>query len=102
MSASTSAAVAPPRFTTKLACTSDHMAPPTRCPFSPTASMSRPANWPGGLANVEPKVGWVSGWVARRRATSASMAARLAATSPRRSATSTRVTTAPGGSALWR
>ena len=38
----------------KFAWTSDHVAFPTRCPFSPTASMSRPAWSPGGetLARV--------------------------------------------------
>jgi hypothetical protein len=97
-SASTSRAVAPPRFVTKFAWTVDHVAFPTRYPFSPTASTRRPAYSPGGFVKVEPKVGRSSGWVARRRSRSSRMSASLAATSPGRSRTSTRAITAPGGS----
>ena len=41
----------------KLACLSDTTAPPTRRPLSPAASMSRPAESPGGLRNTEPAFG---------------------------------------------
>ncbi len=74
------------------------MALPSRCPFRPAASMSRPAWSPGGLRKVEPQVGQPSGWVRLRWAMSASMAARLAATSPWRRRKVTRVTTERGGS----
>ena len=46
------AAVALPVLTMKLACASEIIAPPTRCPFSPEASISLPAKAPGGFLNT--------------------------------------------------
>jgi hypothetical protein len=45
----------------KLACFSLIAAPPTRVPFRPQASMSRPAESPGGLRKTLPALGWLSG-----------------------------------------
>ena len=50
----TSSAVAPASAWKKLACFGETTAPPTRRPLSPSESMSRPAESPGGLANTEP------------------------------------------------
>ena len=53
----TSSAVAPASAWKKLACFSDTTAPPTRRPLSPSASMSRPAESPGGLREHRARVG---------------------------------------------
>ncbi len=52
--ASTSSAEPPSSAWMKLACFSDTRAVPTRKPFSPVSSMSRPAESPGGFTNTEP------------------------------------------------
>ena len=56
-----SEAVAPPSLTMKLACLSLIAAPPRRVPFRPQASMSRPAESPGGLRKKLPALGLLSG-----------------------------------------
>ena len=54
-----------PRFAMKFACTGEIWAPPIRCPFKPTDSISRPAWSPGGFTKTEPQEGTSSGCVAR-------------------------------------
>ena len=81
-SVSRSAAVAGPVFTMKLACFGDTCAPPMVKPFRPHASMSRAAWSPSGLRKTLPALGWLSGWVATRRARSSRMRAMAAALSP--------------------
>ena len=64
----TSSAVAPASAWKKLACLADTTAPPTRRPLSPSESMIRPAESPGGLANTEPALA-PPGWCSRRQRT---------------------------------
>ncbi len=52
----------------QLACRSEITAPPIRWPLRPAASMSRPAESPGGLRKTLPALGIPSGWCARRHA----------------------------------
>ncbi len=54
-------------LTMKLACFSDTTAPPIRRPLSPAASISRPAESPGGLRKTLPADGMPSGWCAWRQ-----------------------------------
>ena len=72
----------PGSATKKLACFSDTTAPPTRRPLQPAASMSRPAESPGGLVNTEPAF-CPPGWCSRRQRTISSMRAAHAAGSSR-------------------
>ena len=51
----------------KLACFSETTAPPIRRPLSPAASISRPAESPGGLRKTLPADGRPSGWWAWRQ-----------------------------------
>src|SRR5204863_9277134 len=53
--------------TRKLACFSETTAPPTRSPFNPAASISRPAESPDGLRKTLPADGSPSGWWACRQ-----------------------------------
>ena len=90
ISASMSAGAARRRgLTMKFACFSEIRAPPIAWPLSPQASISRAAWSPGGLRNTEPAFGWLSGWVAMRRASSSLIRARDAAPSPRGEARTT-------------
>ena len=66
-------AVAPPVFAMKLACKGEICAPPSRSPFSPAASISRPAKSPSGFLNTEPQEGILSGCVRARCANSRSI-----------------------------
>jgi hypothetical protein len=61
MSASTSLALAPGPVTMKFACIRETSAPPMRAPLSPAASMSAPAEVPGGLVKTDPQLGRLSG-----------------------------------------
>src|SRR5437867_312977 len=54
ISASTSRAVARPRFTMKLACREETCASPTWAPFRPAASMSHPAGSPPAFMTMAP------------------------------------------------
>ena len=54
-------------LTMKLACFSETTAPPIRVPLSPAASISRPAESPGGLRKTLPADGSPSGWCAWRQ-----------------------------------
>ena len=63
----TSAAVPFWSLTMKFACFSETAAPPIRRPLSPAASISRPAESPGGLRNALPADGSPSGWCACRQ-----------------------------------
>ena len=45
----------------KFACVPETSAPPTRVPFSPTRSMSAPADVPGGFVKTDPQLGRLSG-----------------------------------------
>ena len=58
----------------KLAWRSETQAVPTRKPFRPQASMSRPAESPGGLVNTDPAL-LPPGWLARRHRTTSSISA---------------------------
>ena len=73
----------------KLACLADTTAPPTRRPLSPSESMSRPAESPGGLANTEPALE-PPGWCSRRHRTTSATSPRSRRRSPRRSGRSRR------------
>ena len=53
----TSRAVAVPSLTIKLPCSRDTTAPPTRAPFNPSSSISRPAGIEGGFLNAQPALG---------------------------------------------
>src|SRR5882762_10870054 len=66
INAATSAKVAPPRLTMKLACTSEMTAWPTASPLRPLWSMSRPACPPGGFLKMQPAFLAPVGWVATR------------------------------------
>ena len=63
----TSVAVPFRSLTRKLACLSLTVAPPTRVPLRPAASMSRPAESPGGFRKYDPALGSPSGWWAWRQ-----------------------------------
>ena len=54
-------------LTMKFACFSETTAPPMRSPFRPAASISRPAESPGGLRKTLPADGSPSGWCACRQ-----------------------------------
>ena len=58
----------------KLACLADTSAVPSRKPFRPHASISRPAESPGGLVKTDPAL-LPPGWLARRHRTISSMVA---------------------------
>ena len=75
----TSAAVPRWSLTMKFACFSDTAAPPIRVPFSPAASIRRPAESPGGLRNTLPADGIPSGWWVRRHVRISSRLAAIAA-----------------------
>src|SRR5690606_4369691 len=64
----TSSALASPRLTMKLPWTVEISAPPIRVPLSPAASISRPAQSPGGFLKTLPELGIPRGCLLRRRA----------------------------------
>ena len=64
ISASTSAAVAPPRLTMKFACFDEISAPLSRLPLRPTFSIRRPAKSPSGFFQTQPADASASGCVA--------------------------------------
>ena len=72
--ARTSSARPPLSAWMKLACFSETWAVPRRKPFSPAASISRPAESPAGLVNTEPALD-PPGWCSRRHRTMAATAA---------------------------
>ena len=74
MSAATSSAAPPGSAWMKLACLSDTAAVPIRSPLAPAASISRPAESPGGLVNTDPAF-WPPGWCSRRHRTMSDRAA---------------------------
>ncbi len=82
ISASMSAAVAPPVLTMKFACFSEICAPPMRWPFRPQDSIRRAAKSPGGLRNTEPALGSSSGWVAMRFSSRRLISSRACVPSP--------------------
>ncbi len=82
MSARTSSARPPLSAWMKLACFSETCAVPSRKPFRPAASISRPAESPGGLMNTEPALE-PPGWCSRRHRTMLGHSARSASASPR-------------------
>ena len=100
MRATTSAVVASPVFSTKLACFSENLAPPTASPRQPASSSRTPALRPpargsSGFLKVEPKVLIPEGWASRR---AARMSARVALTDSGgagASANDARATTSP-------
>src|SRR5215831_6286654 len=63
MSATMSAAVAPPRFTMKLACFEEISAPLMRLPLRPHFSIIRAATSPAGFFQTQPAEASASGWV---------------------------------------
>ena len=65
----------------KLACFSDTCAVPSRKPFSPAASISRPAESSSGLVKTEPALE-PPGWCSRRHRTMAATAACSSSTDP--------------------
>ena len=67
MSVFTSTARAPPSFTITFACRSEMCARPARTPFSPAASISRPACSPGGFLKTDPAFARPCGCDAIRR-----------------------------------
>src|SRR5260370_31895622 len=77
--ASTSSALAPPRLTMKFACLGETCAPPICSPLRPQASISRPAESPGGFLKVLPRLRCSIGWVARRCFCTSSSRARTVA-----------------------
>ena len=84
----TSAALALPVLTMKLACFGLTMAPPTRRPLSPSSSMRRPAESPSGLRKTLPADFWPMGWWAwRQRRMSSSRAVMAAGSAGSRSKT---------------
>src|SRR5829696_2069301 len=99
MSTSTSAAVASPAATMKLAWTSLILAPPWASPFMPSSSTTPPADISGGLANTLPQLGWFTGWLSRRQRRASSISARTAASDAGVRANRAAVTTAPAGRA---
>src|SRR5580704_31257 len=66
INASMSFAEAFPAFTKKLAWRSLTRASPTFSPLSPSSSIMRPAEAPGGFLKMQPALFWPSGWLARR------------------------------------
>src|SRR5215467_9193753 len=63
ISATMSAAVAPPRLTMKLACFDEISAPLMRLPFRPHFSIIRAATSPAGFFQTQPAEARASGWV---------------------------------------
>src|SRR5205807_7841943 len=98
ISRSTSEAVAPPSLTMKLACCSEMRAAPSRAPFMPEASTSRPAESPGGFLKTLPQFLVLIGWVRLRSAVKLAIWSRAAPPSPPRSRITASVTTAPARS----
>ena len=66
--ASASSAVPSPRLTKKFACFGETCRSPTRSPFSPAWSISRPAKSPCGWRKTDPQEGSSVGWFALRDA----------------------------------
>ena len=81
ISAWTSSARPPLSAWMKLACFSDTCAVPSRKPFSPADSISRPAESSSGLVNTEPALA-PPGWCSRRHLTMALTAACSTSTDP--------------------
>ena len=71
--------VAPPAFSTKLACLAEKRASPKARSETPAASSSSQALWPGGFLKVEPNVLIPFGCASQRRLRSVASAARTAA-----------------------
>src|SRR5437867_7908133 len=96
ISASTSRAVARPRFTMKLAWSGETCASPTWAPFRPAVSMSEPAGSPSGFLKTQPAFGSASGCVAFLRCNASFTVASLRALGSHRSR-SHAPTTMPSG-----
>src|SRR3954447_1922222 len=101
ISSSTSAVVASPVFSTKLACFSAKPAPPRPIPRQPAASSSWPAVIPcarssSGFLKVEPKVLMPEGCAPRRCSRIPARVALIASGSPGSSAKLARATTSSG------
>src|SRR5881394_521045 len=98
ISSKTSAVVASPAFSTKLACFAEKRAPPTLRPRQPAASSSCPAVRPAarsssGFLKVEPKVLIPEGCASWRRSRIAAIVALIAVGSPRSSRNEAAATT---------
>ena len=77
-----SSADALPSLIRKLQCISETLAPPTRRPRQPAASISFQALEPGGFLKVEPPVRSLIGWLASRYSATSCICLWISAGSP--------------------